>query len=160
MLVRSRLVNVLATCVFLVATTLALGAEEPPIATPEGGPVAAVEAFHQALARGDGAAALALVDDEVVIFESGGAERSADEYAHHHLGADMELAAATRRRVTDRQVHEKGDVAWVTTCSETRGTFRERPIASRGTETMILERQAGGWRIVHIHWSSAKIAEP
>lgn len=160
MLDRSRLASAVAAFAFLAAATLAHGAQEPPTATAEAGPVAAVEAFHRALASGDGAAALALLDDDVVIFESGGAERSADEYAHHHLGADMEFAAATERRVTDRQVHEKGDLAWVTTWSEARGTFRGRAIALQGTETMVLERQAGGWRIVHVHWSSAKLAEP
>ena len=37
---------------------------------------------------------------------------------------------------------------------ETSGTFEGKPVATSGTETMVLERREGRWRIVHIHWSS------
>lgn len=121
---------------------------------PAGAPAGTVEAFHQALAGGDRQAVLALLAQDAVIFESGGAEMSPAEYAHHHLAGDMAFTAATEREIVDRQVRENGHVAWVLTRTETRGSFRGRDVASRGTETMVLVRGEGGWRIAHIHWSS------
>ena len=62
--------------------------------------VAAVDAFHAALGSGDAAAVLALLAEDVVVLEEGGAERSRDEYAGHHLPADIDL-----RRRNDRRDH-------------------------------------------------------
>jgi ketosteroid isomerase-like protein len=134
---------------FLVAASL-LGS----IAGAQEGPEAAVSAFHEALASDNRQNVLALLGPEVVIFESGGAELSRDEYASHHLAADMEFAAATEARVVDRRSGGDDEIAWVLTRSETTGTFREREIDSLGVETMVLRRSEDGWRIVHIHWSS------
>ncbi|MEX0691387.1 MAG: nuclear transport factor 2 family protein [Gemmatimonadales bacterium] len=122
----------------------------------QAGPADAVAAFHAALAAGDSAAAVRWLDPDVVIFESGGAELSAAEYAGHHLPGDMAFAVAVTRTVEDQQVHEAGDVAWVATRSRTTGTYRDRAVDVRGTETMILRRTATGWRIVHVHWSSRR----
>jgi ketosteroid isomerase-like protein len=115
-----------------------------------------VDAFHAALARGDQTAAVALLADDALIFESGGAERSKAEYASHHLAADAAFAAATTRTVSRRSGHVAGNLAWIATESTTTGTFRDRPVNSVSTETMVLRRTGDTWRIVHIHWSSAK----
>ncbi len=117
-------------------------------------PVQTVAAFHEALASGDRDVVLGLLDLEVRIFESGGVERSRDEYASHHLGADMEFSAATSREIVEQAKGEAGDAGWVLTRSETSGTFREKEIDLLGTETVLLRRGERGWRIVHIHWSS------
>lgn len=122
----------------------------------QGGPAETVAAFHAALSAGDSAAAVALLASDVSIFESGRAEMSAAEYAGHHLPGDMAFAAAVTRTVEDQQVGQAGDVAWVTTRSRTTGTYRDRAVDSRGTETMILRRTAAGWRIAHVHWSSRR----
>lgn len=119
-------------------------------------PAAVVDRFHAALARGDTDAALALLADDVLIFESGGAERSKAEYAAHHLGADAKFAQAVPRSVTSRSGAAIGDVAWVATEGRTTGTYDGRPIDSLSTETMVLRKAPAGWKITHIHWSSAK----
>jgi uncharacterized protein (TIGR02246 family) len=116
--------------------------------------IAVVDAFHAALGSGDADAVLALLTEDVVVLETGGAERSREEYAGHHLPADMAFAAATTDEVTRRAAWVEGDVAWVLTEGRTTGTFNDRPINSLGAETMILHRTADGWRIRHIHWSS------
>lgn len=116
--------------------------------------IAVVDAFHAALGSGDADAVLALLTEDVVVLETGGAERSREEYASHHLPADMTFAAATTAEVTRRAAWVEGDIAWVLTEGRTTGTFNDRPINSLGTETMILHRTADGWRIRHIHWSS------
>jgi ketosteroid isomerase-like protein len=119
-----------------------------------------VDSFHAALARKDRAAALALLAPDVVIFEGGGAEMSRDEYAHHHLGGDMEFVAATKTEIVDRRTGGSSELAWVITRSKTTGTFQGKAVASAGTETMLLGRDAqGDWRIVHIHWSSRRLPE-
>jgi len=125
-----------------------------PVAAQDTTPTAAVDAFHVALAAGDSMKALGLLAPDVVIFESGGAEMSRDEYRSHHLPADIEFATSTAREVTDRRVEAASDVAIVLTRSVTKGMFRDREIDSRGAETMILRRTGEGWRISHIHWSA------
>ncbi|MFQ5528119.1 MAG: YybH family protein [Thermoanaerobaculia bacterium] len=132
-----------------LAAPMCLGADEA-----HGTPAFAVAAFHDALASGDQDAVLGLLDPGVMIFESGGAELSRDEYASHHLGADMEFSSATNRKIVDQKKGEVGDAGWVLTRSETSGTFRDKDIDILGTETVLLRRGEHGWRIVHIHWSS------
>src|SRR5690606_29848204 len=51
------------------------------------GAAEAVDAFHAALRAGDRDAALAVLAEDALIFEAGGAERSRAEYASHHLEA-------------------------------------------------------------------------
>lgn len=116
--------------------------------------VAVVDAFHAALGSGNADAVLALLAEDVMVLEEGGAERSREEYAGHHLPADMTFAAATAAEVTRRAAWIEGDMAWVLTEGRTTGQFNGRAIDRLTAETMILQRHAAGWRIRHIHWSS------
>lgn len=133
------------------------GRELTTLAQPAREAAATVDAFHDALGKNDQAIAAALLLDDAVIYESGRAERSKAEYASHHLPADTEFAAATTRTIKQRSGHTVGDLAWIATEATTTGAFKGRPVNSRSTETMILRREAGAWRIVHIHWSSANV---
>ncbi len=116
----------------------------------------AVDHFHAALRRGDTRAAAALLSVDALIFESGGVERNKAEYASHHLAADAAFAAATSQKTTRQSGAAIGDVAWIATEGTTTGKYKERVINSVSTETMVLRRANGAWKIVHIHWSSAK----
>lgn len=116
--------------------------------------IVVVDAFHAALGSGDAEAVLALLAEDVVVLEEGGAERSREEYAGHHLPADMAFAAATTAEVTRRAARIEGDVAWVLTEGRTTGAFNGRPVDRLTSETMILHRDGDVWRIRHIHWSS------
>ncbi len=133
----------------------AIAAPSVPVATSTA--VDTVLAFHAALAQGDTDAALALMAENALIFESGGVERSRAEYAGHHLKADAEFSAAVRRTLVDRSSGEDGNTAWVMSVETVTGSFRNRAINSRSVETMLLRRIDKQWRIVHIHWSSADI---
>ena len=115
---------------------------------------AAVDAFHVALKAGDTNVALAIMAQDVMIFEEGGAERSRDEYASHHLGSDAAFAAASEATVTRRSGWADGDIAWIASEGRTTGQFNGRAVDRLTTETMVLRRHADGWRIHHIHWSS------
>ena len=126
--------------------------------------VGVVDAFHAALKRNDSKTALGLLSKEVVIFESGGVENSRAEYAAHHLKSDAEFSAATIRTPVSQHVTKEGKMASVMRVENVTGNFRGRPVNSRSVETMVLNLTDAGWRIVHIHWSSAdrtdKIAPP
>lgn len=117
--------------------------------------VSVVGRFHEALARGDSAAALALLTDDGVVLESGGVE-TRDEYRSHHLPGDIEFARAVPSRRGPATVRVHGDVAWVSSTSTTQGDFRGRAINSAGAELVVLVREEGGWRIAAIHWSSRR----
>jgi len=122
-------------------------------ATPE----AVADAFSAALSAKDEAAARALLAPDVIIAEGGGAERSVDEYAGRHMPADMAFTAAVDFTLKDRSVSENGDMAVVISQSQVHGTYNDQAVHSQMMETLILINSGGGWRIKHIHWSSAPI---
>ena len=155
--------------VALAATLLAAGASATAAAHPAAhdAPKAAattarapadaaavVDAFHAALKRGDTAAAAALLSDAALIFEAGGAERSRAEYASEHLPGDAAFAQVVGSELTRRTGGASGDLAWVASEGRTRGRYKDRDVDRITTETMLLRRQAGAWKIVHVHWSS------
>ncbi len=133
--------------------SLRLSAQASAASTDSAAVVSTVARFHAALAAGDSAAALALLAPDVVVLESGGVESLAD-YRGHHLPADIAFARAVPSRRTLVRAEVRGDAAWVTGTSETRGTYRDRSIDSLGAELMVLARHSDGWRIMAIHWSS------
>ena len=65
--------------------------------------------------------------------------------------------------MTRRTGATSGDLAWVASEGRTRGRYKDRDIDRDidriTTETMILRRVGGVWRIVHVHWSSRAAAE-
>lgn len=122
-------------------------------------PLEIVAAFGTALDAGDEEALARLMASDVQIAESGHIERSLEEYRAHHMAADIAFAEAVATTVLDRRVYEGDSLATVITEAVSRGTFRERPVNSRLMETMVLKLTDGDWKIVHIHWSSAKISE-
>lgn len=123
---------------------------------PSARPAAAVvDAFHAALRRGDTKAALSHLAENALIYEAGGVERGRQEYASHHLGADSAFAQAVPGTVTRRAGEAVGAVAWIATEGRTTGTYKNKAIDRVTTETMVLRRVGGVWKIAHIHWSSA-----
>ncbi|MET1111564.1 MAG: nuclear transport factor 2 family protein [Allosphingosinicella sp.] len=117
---------------------------------------AAVDAFHAALRRGDPEAALALVADDAIVFEDGRIERTKAEYALHHAGADAAFSKAVSTKRLSRTGQATADLALIASESRTKGRFRGQDVDRIMVETMVLRRGPdGGWKIVHIHWSSA-----
>ena len=116
---------------------------------------AAVEGFYQALTHNDRAAALALLSPDAVILESGESQTRA-EYEREHLVEDIAFAGATKTERSPLTIRQEGNVAWTTATSKTTGTFQGRKIDSTGVELMVLTKDASGWRIRAIHWSSRK----
>ena len=122
-------------------------------------PAGVVDAFFKALAAGDLAKAESLLDPDVRIFESGGVERSAKEYASHHMQGDAAFLKTATQAVSARTGAAVGDLAWVASEQRITGTSGDKPVDILSTETMVLHKTAAGWRIVHIHWSSRSAAK-
>jgi ketosteroid isomerase-like protein len=116
---------------------------------------ATVDAFHSALRRGHTGSAAALMADDALIFEAGGVERTKAEYAARHLAADAAFSRSVSSSVTSRTGGSAGKLAWIASEGRTTGEYKGKPVDQLTTETVLLRRTRGGWRIVHIHWSSA-----
>jgi ketosteroid isomerase-like protein len=147
---------------FAIAALLGFAgpASADPGAQPEApaSPAGIVDAFAAALDAGDTAVLSAMLAHDVQIAESGGIERSLEEYRSHHMGADIEFAKAVETKVLSRQVYEGEGLTTVMTEAVSSGTFRGNTINSSLMETMVLKQTDGDWKIVHIHWSSASLA--
>ena len=135
------------------ALTLVLGA--PAVAAPSPEAESVVDAFHSALAKGDTGAAAALLADDALIFEEGGAERSKAEYAAHHLPADAAFSQAVRSTTVRRSSDFVDGLAWVASEGRMKGAWKGKAVDRVTIETMVLRKTDEGWRIVHVHWSSA-----
>lgn len=134
-------------------------AETKPVATPQTEAAAVVDAYHAALHRNDTKAAAALLDDKVLIYEGGVAEQSKAEYAAHHLNADGAFSSKMNETIVRRTDGASGNFAWVATEGRTNGRYKDRDINLTTTETMVLRRANGTWKIVHVHWSSQAAPE-
>ncbi len=150
---------ILALAVALMpAIALAAGETKPAKAPPDTAVLAeataAVEAFHTALRKGDKAAALAMLDDSVEVFEQGMIERSKAEYTTKHLDADIAFSGATKANRINRGGAILGNLAYITSENKVTGTFRGKPVNSVSIETMVLHKSGKDWKILHIHWSS------
>jgi len=124
-------------------------------AAEESSALSALEAFNAALKAGDTERALSWLAPDLLVFESGNAERSKAEYAEHHLTQDMAFLKGATVELQHRQVHENGDLNWIVSESRIRTRIKDRDIDLRSIETAVLKRTPAGWRIVHLHWSSA-----
>lgn len=152
-----RLTTGLAVTIVAALTTMsstAVAQREGHGAMDDSATVASVIAkYHEALAAGDSAGALALLSYDAVILESGGVETRA-EYRSHHLRSDIGFAKAIRSQRGSVLVRVRGDVAWASSTSTTQGEMNGRAINSTGAELTVLVRTAQGWKIAAIHWSS------
>ena len=135
-------------CIFAASR---LGAEESMV------PADVVDAFSAAIDRGDRVAALSLLERDVAVFENGFADRSRSEFEGQHLAFDISFASTTERTLRSRRQGGAGDLYWITSLYEDRGTFEGKPVHLSTAETVLLRRSGGRWRISHLHWSADQI---
>lgn len=149
-----------ALIALLLCSRLAFAVEpSPKLDVPASArPAAAVvDQFSAALTSGDLAQAGAMLDPNVIILESGGAEHSATEYLEGHAKDDAQFLAGSHHVLNRRTARATGDVAWVASESELHVEKDGKPLGLASTETMVLRSGKDGWKIVHIHWSSRTI---
>lgn len=108
-----------------------------------------------AIAAGDINTLKMILAPNVLIFESGGVESSLAEYEGHHMPADMAFMKAMTREVISQQVFDSGDSATVATRSHVHGLYKDQEIDMKSTETLVMQKADGLWKVVHIHWSSS-----
>jgi hypothetical protein len=99
------------------------------------GPAEIVEAYHKALAGSDPKAVLAFT-------------------------RDMEFAAKTKREVQSQQASADSSLAWVETLTRTQGTYEGDKVDLSGAETVVLRKDGGDWKIVHVHRSAHATRPP
>lgn len=126
---------------------------EPMPGTPE----ATAFAFHAALASQDEARVRRLLANDVLILESGGAERSLEQYASHHMMSDMTFLSSVSSETLSQTAETFGDTAWVATETVLRGRFNDREIAVKSQESLVMRRQDDRWIIEHVHWSNSPL---
>ena len=136
------------------APRAAAGKGEAAVPENAGEVVAVVDAFQAALRAGDVDRAAGFLDPGVVILESGGAEHSRDEYLAVHAPADAQFLKSVKITPGQRTTRIEGNLAWVASLSEFELEKDGLTAFIDAAETMVLRRDAGGWKIVHIHWSS------
>lgn len=147
-----RIISIVA---FFVLPLLAQ-ADAPTIDVPDDAKAAAatVDRFFAALKAGELEKAGAELDPEVLILESGGAERSAAEYLGGHAKGDAAFLKDAHHKLLHRKARASGKSAWVASESELHVERDGKPATIVSTETMVLRSDHAGWKIVHIHWSS------
>jgi len=160
----------IAACWFAVVATAAASQltprtvtdpKGPSVASREsfpasgGDPRAMVESLNTALAAGDAEAVRALLQEDVLVYESGSAEMSSAEYFEHHMAADAAFLSTLKRQRLSQAGGDNGDSAWVATRSRLTGRYNGKDVDLDSTETLVLNKAEKGWRIAHIHWSSA-----
>jgi ketosteroid isomerase-like protein len=146
-----------ASAVGVALIVAPMEAQAPSAATADVQKV--VDAFHAGLKAGDTARVMMLLAPDVLLLEAGGIETRA-EYESNHLPADVEFEKSVTTSFKPYRVTVAGDAAWVVNTSEYKGRFRDRPVDSVGVELMVLSRDAAGWRIRAIHWSSRAASKP
>ena len=148
----------------LAAIAFVLGLSPMPLLAQAGSGAEAeiqkvVDAFHAGLKKGDTAAVMQLLAPDVLLLEAGGIETRA-QYEKDHLPADVEFEKVITTAFKPFRVVVVGDAAWAVNSSDYKGTFRDRAVDSLGVELMVLSKDASGWRIRAIHWSSRPRKSP
>jgi ketosteroid isomerase-like protein len=110
--------------------------------------------FHKALETGNGDLAASLLADDVLIFEGKGVERSAQEYASHHMLSDMKYLSQMQIEIIEHHVKENGTHAISLSRSLVKGQYKGKEVNHIGNETIGLEKLNDDWKITHIHWSN------
>ena len=109
--------------------------------------------FDLAIKHGDTDAIRTILDDDVLIYEAGNVEGSFEEYASHHMSADIQFMSTMEKTILSRKLFENGDLAVVSTEYRMKGGYKGRFIDKTTMETLVLRKSETGWKIVHIHWS-------
>jgi mono/diheme cytochrome c family protein/ketosteroid isomerase-like protein len=120
-------------------------------------PVNAAKALHAALSSGDASSVERLLDPNVLVYESGNAERSRQEYAGHHLPEDLKFMRSVAYKLERQTGDSAGDLAWVASEARLTGNHDGKPVDVVTTETLVLRKAADSWKVIHIHWSSHNV---
>ncbi|MDR8391433.1 nuclear transport factor 2 family protein [Aliifodinibius sp. S!AR15-10] len=143
-------ISLTAVLLFIIGTSIAVGQNS----TTEKEVINTLDGFHQAIIDNDSQAAQNLLSESVRILEGGNIETK-EEYLSHHFHSDGKFLSAMKREVESRNVTIEGNTAWVSTHSQTWGTYSDRKLDLNSLELAVLKKEEGHWQITALHWSSA-----
>lgn len=123
------------------------------MAGSETAPGKVVRAFHTALKNQDAEKARSFLADDVTIVEGSRIERSANEYASHHMRSDMKFVSTLSAEPIEHTVKQVGSVATSLYVSDVTTASGKQ---YRSLESIVLSKRDGQWKIAHIHWSTDK----
>lgn len=132
-----------------------------PTPAPDQTPVvmAVVADFHHAIEEGYREGVIRLLDENLIVFETGFVEANRSEYVGGHLDADLQYAISVKREVVHTEAMVSGNVAVVLSQTRNRGEFAGQKINLANTETMVLRLGPDGWKISHVHWSGHELKD-
>ncbi|WP_218944359.1 YybH family protein [Marinicella rhabdoformis] len=112
-----------------------------------------VTQFHEALKAGDVKLVNSLLSKDVLIYESGNAERSSLEYVSGHLLSDIKYLSSVQSELIEHQVKVNGNIAISTSRSKVSKAGAGKASERISMETIAVSKIDGKWLITHIHWS-------
>jgi hypothetical protein len=113
----------------------------------------AANLFAAAMKQGDSELVHQVLDTNVLIFESGNIESSLEEYASHHLEADIAFMEDIDKEIISQTLIEDSNLVIISTSYRMFGTYKDQEFDKTSLETLVLRQMHDGWKIVHIHWS-------
>ena len=116
---------------------------------------AVVTRFFDALSKGDLAGAREQLDPGVVVITNATIRGGRDAYMTEQARADADFLKQSQRGLLRRDAQGDGQLTWVLSEKVFR-TGKGAP-DTRTVETIVLAKSPGGWKIVHIHWSTRQL---
>jgi len=144
------------------ATPARTATQSAPVAKQSPAATAAetlVNTFMADLAGGQLEAARQLMTPDAVVMANGVVLGDRDGYINGPAKSDVAALNGTQRELLHRSIQAGTDIGWVVSEKRVRRTSADGqgPREIVVTETMLLARTAGGWKISHIHWSSRQV---
>ena len=157
---KTKIFRTLLSMSLIIITTISLShgnkhekPENPLFAGLDSKAAKVVTQFRKALMTGDVKLANSLLSKDVLIYESGNAERSSLEYVSGHMLADMKYLSSIQSEQIEHQVKVSGDVAISTSQSKITKKDAGKTSERISMETIVITKINGKWLITHIHWS-------
>lgn len=98
--------------------------------------------------------------DAVVVTENGNPVFGWDDYYEDHLKPEVAGITDVRFDVHDLRINPGLDLAWIAFQYTAGFKAGDRQINSEGAGTLVAERTADGWAIVHTHMSGRRAPPP
>ena len=121
-------------------------------AAPTRTPEELATALSAAIKGGNKDVVRELLHEDVLVLESGHAQRSRDDYMSGHMLSDMAFLKNMTLKTVNQSVSIDADLAWVTTETHMTGKFKDREIDETTQEFLIMRKGDDGWKVTHIHW--------
>ena len=116
-------------------------------------PSLVADAFNKALNAGDAEAVGKILAEDVVILESGHAQKSRAEYMNGHMKSDMAFLPHITTTLLDRQTSQAGDLAWIISHVSMKGEYKDKTIDIISREMLVMKHNGHDWQITMVHWS-------